>query len=72
MSRDGVAGCKTILAAEGLPLGQGEGTSVVYGMSKAVFLEGAIKAQFALDEPAGVLQNITALRANIESSSTTA
>jgi chemotaxis response regulator CheB len=72
MSRDGVAGCKTILAAEGLTPGQGEGTSVVDGMSKAVFLEGAIKAQFALDKLAGILENITALRAKIESSSTTA
>ena len=50
MGRDGVDGCKAILAAGGFTLGQDEATSVVYGMNKAAFLEGAVKAQFALDE----------------------
>ena len=50
MGRDGVDGCKAILAAGGFTLGQDEATSVVYGMNKAAFLEGAIKAQFGLDE----------------------
>ena len=45
MGRDGVEGCKAILAARGFTLGQDEGTSVVYGMNKAAFLEGAVKAQ---------------------------
>jgi two-component system, chemotaxis family, protein-glutamate methylesterase/glutaminase len=67
MGRDGVEGCKTILAARGFTLGQDEGTSVVYGMNKAAFLEGAIKAQFALDELPHVIQNIAALRAELES-----
>ena len=53
MGRDGVEGCKAILAAGGFTLGQDEATSVVYGMNKAAFLEGALKAQFALDELAG-------------------
>jgi two-component system chemotaxis response regulator CheB len=69
MGRDGVEGCKAILAARGLTLGQDEGTSVVYGMNKAAFLEGAVKAQFALEELPHVIQNITALRAEIESHS---
>ncbi len=47
MGRDGVEGCKAILAAGGFTLGQDEASSVVYGMNKAAFLEGAIKAQFA-------------------------
>ena len=58
MGRDGVDGCKAILAAGGFTLGQDEATSVVYGMNKAAFLEGAIKAQFALDELPGILQDI--------------
>jgi two-component system, chemotaxis family, protein-glutamate methylesterase/glutaminase len=63
MGRDGVDGCKAILAAGGLTLGQDEASSVVYGMNKAAFLEGAIKAQFALDELPGILQDIAAFRA---------
>ena len=66
MGRDGVDGCKAILAAGGLTLGQDEATSVVYGMNKAAFLEGAIKAQFALDEASDIIQNIAAFRAALE------
>jgi two-component system chemotaxis response regulator CheB len=66
MGRDGVSGCKAILAAGGFTLGQDEATSVVYGMNKAAFLEGAVKAQFALDELPGILQNIAAFRAEFE------
>jgi len=67
MGRDGVDGCKAILAAGGYTLGQDEVTSVVYGMNKAAFLEGAVKVQFALDELPDILRNITALRAELES-----
>ena len=67
MGRDGVEGCKAILAAGGFTLGQDEATSVVYGMNKAAFLEGAIKAQFALDELPHIIQNIAAFRAELES-----
>jgi two-component system, chemotaxis family, protein-glutamate methylesterase/glutaminase len=63
MGRDGVDGCKAILAAGGFTLGQDEASSVVYGMNKAAFLEGAIKAQFALDELTGILQDLTGSRA---------
>ena len=69
MGRDGVEGCKAILAAGGFILGQDESSSVVYGMNKAAFLEGAVKAQFSLDELPGILQNITAFRAELESTS---
>jgi len=62
MGRDGVDGCKAILAAGGLTLGQDEATSVVYGMNKAAFLEGAVKTQFALDDLASILQNLGAAR----------
>ena len=68
MGRDGVDGCKAILAAGGFTLGQDEASSVVYGMNKAAFLEGAIKAQFALDELPGILQDIAGFRAGVESS----
>jgi two-component system, chemotaxis family, protein-glutamate methylesterase/glutaminase len=67
MGRDGVEGCKAIFAAHGFTLGQDEGTSVVYGMNKAAFLEGAIKAQFALDELPHIIQNFSDLRAELES-----
>ena len=66
MGRDGVEGCKAILAAGGLTLGQDEDTSVVYGMNKAAFLEGAIKAQFTLDDAPSIVQNIVAFRAALE------
>lgn len=69
MGRDGVDGCKAILAAGGFTLGQDEATSVVYGMNKAAFLEGAIKAQFALDELPEILREIAAFRAAAESPS---
>jgi two-component system chemotaxis response regulator CheB len=70
MGRDGVDGCKAILAAGGFTLGQDEASSVVYGMNKAALLEGAIKAQFALDELPGILQDVAAFRAGIESATT--
>ena len=66
MGRDGVSGCKGILAAGGFTLGQDEATSVVYGMNKAAFLEHAIKAQFALDELSPIIQHIAAFRAELE------
>jgi two-component system chemotaxis response regulator CheB len=67
MGRDGVEGCKAILAAGGYTLGQDEATSVVYGMNKAAFVEGAIKSQFALDELPAILQDIAGFRAGGES-----
>jgi two-component system, chemotaxis family, protein-glutamate methylesterase/glutaminase len=48
MGRDGVDGCKAILAAGGRTFGQDEATSVVYGMNKVARREGAIQAEFAL------------------------
>ena len=71
MGRDGVAGCKAILAAGGLTLGQDEESSVVYGMNKAAYLEGALKAQFALDDVAEIIQNIVAFRTTFECSPAT-
>jgi two-component system, chemotaxis family, protein-glutamate methylesterase/glutaminase len=68
MGRDGVHGCKAILAAGGFTLGQDEATSVVYGMNKAAFLEGAIRTQFALDELPHLIQHIAAFRAEHEAS----
>jgi two-component system chemotaxis response regulator CheB len=69
MGRDGVEGCKAILASGGFTLGQDETTSVVYGMNKAAFLERAVKAQFALDELPGILQHFAAYRAELEAAS---
>jgi two-component system chemotaxis response regulator CheB len=50
MGRDGVAGCKRILAAGGRTFGQDEATSAVYGMNKAAYQENAIQEQFSLEE----------------------
>ena len=69
MGRDGVDGCKAITAAGGLVLGQDEASSVVYGMNKAAFVEGAVKAQFTLDELPGIFQHIAAYRDELESAS---
>ncbi len=66
MGRDGVAGCKAILAAGGFTLGQDEESSAVYGMNKAAYSEGAVKSQFALDELPGIIANIASIRAAIE------
>jgi two-component system, chemotaxis family, protein-glutamate methylesterase/glutaminase len=66
MGRDGVDGCKAILAVGGFTIGQDEESSAVYGMNKAAFTEGAVKAQFALDELAGIIKNIGSVRAAIE------
>ena len=70
MGRDGVEGCKAIQAAGGFTLGQDEATSVVYGMNKAAFVEGAIKVQFALDELPGILRDIAGFREGHESPAT--
>jgi len=67
MGRDGVEGCKAVLSAGGLTLGQDEATSAVYGMNKAAMLEGAVKAQFPLEELPDILQNIASARADFES-----
>ncbi len=66
MGRDGVDGCKAILAAGGFTLGQDEESSAVYGMNKAAYSEAAVKSQFALDELPGVIANIASIRAAIE------
>jgi len=58
MGRDGVDGCKAILAAGGFTLGQDEASSVVYGMNKAALLEDAVRAQFALDDLPAIIQNL--------------
>lgn len=58
MGRDGVDGCKNVLAAGGQTLGQDAETSVVYGMNKAAYLEGAVQAQFALPQLARVLMSL--------------
>ncbi len=64
MGRDGVDGCKAILAAGGSTFGQDEATSVVYGMNKTAFLEGAIQSQFALDDLPAILRDLAGNRAS--------
>lgn len=50
MGRDGVEGCRQILAAGGRTYGQDEATSIVYGMNKAAWEEKALTDQFAVED----------------------
>ena len=56
MGRDGVDGCKAILAAGGATYGQDEPSSCVYGMNKAAYLEGAVRSQFAAADLPAILK----------------
>jgi two-component system chemotaxis response regulator CheB len=58
MGRDGVEGCKRILAAGGITFGQDAATSVVYGMNKAAYQEGAVQRQFPLDELPAIIERL--------------
>jgi two-component system chemotaxis response regulator CheB len=59
MGRDGVEGCKKILDVGGRTFGQDEATSVVYGMNKVAFQEGAVQAQFPLDGLPALITRLT-------------
>ncbi len=59
MGRDGVIGCKRILEAGGVTYGQDESTSVIYGMNKAAYLEGALMSQFALDQLPSIIDRLS-------------
>jgi two-component system chemotaxis response regulator CheB len=58
MGRDGVEGCKKILDVGGRTFGQDEATSVVYGMNKAAFQEGAVRTQFPLEVLPAVISRL--------------
>lgn len=58
MGRDGVEGCKKILDAGGQTFGQDEPSSVVYGMNKAAFQEGAVQSQFSLPDLPALIQRL--------------
>lgn len=62
MGRDGVEGCKKILDAGGRTFGQDQATSVVYGMNKVAFQEGAVGEQFALEELPSLIARLTGER----------
>ena len=59
MGRDGVIGSKAILAVGGTTFGQDEGSSAVYGMNKAAFLEGAISFQFSLEQFPALIKRLS-------------
>jgi two-component system chemotaxis response regulator CheB len=56
MGRDGVDGCQAIIASGGMTYAQDEATSIVYGMNKAAWLEGAARAQFQPEELPTILR----------------
>jgi two-component system chemotaxis response regulator CheB len=58
MGRDGVEGCKRILAAGGTTFGQDEASSVVYGMNKAAYTEGAVRTQFPLEQLPALIERL--------------
>lgn len=60
MGRDGVDGCREILAAGGTAYGQDEASSIVYGMNKAAWEEGVLRGQFALEELPQLLMKLGA------------
>ncbi|OJW13065.1 MAG: hypothetical protein BGO49_19860 [Planctomycetales bacterium 71-10] len=62
MGRDGADGCRAILDAGGTTIGQDEATSVVYGMNKAAFLEGAVRLQFPLDDLPDLIRSLSTAR----------
>jgi len=59
MGRDGVEGCKRIIAAGGRTFGQDEATSVVYGMNKAAFIEGAVMVQFPVENLPALIEQLS-------------
>jgi two-component system, chemotaxis family, protein-glutamate methylesterase/glutaminase len=59
MGRDGVVGCKAILAAGGTTYGQDEESSSVYGMNKAAFVEGGVSSQFSLDQFPSLIKRLS-------------
>ena len=59
MGRDGVIGCKAILAGGGMTYGQDESTSSVYGMNKAAFLEGGVSFQFTLEQFPALIKRLS-------------
>lgn len=69
LSRDGVDGCKAIRAAGGIALGQDQATSLIYGPSRIALAEGALDAQFALDELPGIIRDFPAYREALERNS---
>jgi two-component system chemotaxis response regulator CheB len=58
MGRDGVDGCRQILAAGGRAYGQDEASSIVYGMNKAAADEKVLTDQFAVDDLPRLLERL--------------
>jgi two-component system, chemotaxis family, protein-glutamate methylesterase/glutaminase len=59
MGRDGVLGCKAILAAGGTTYGQDETSSVVYGMNKAAYLEEGVSFQFSIEQFPALIKRLS-------------
>ena len=57
LGRDGAEGMKALRDAGGQTIGQDEESSVVYGMPRAAFEQGAVQAQLPLDQIGGAVNN---------------
>jgi two-component system chemotaxis response regulator CheB len=58
MGRDGVDGCRAMLAAGGQTFAQDESTSIVFGMNKAAISEGVAGRIFKAEELPGILRDL--------------
>ena len=56
MGRDGARGAGLVRAAGGSTFGQDEATSIVYGMNKCAWQEGAIQTQFPLEKLPSIIR----------------
>jgi two-component system chemotaxis response regulator CheB len=59
MGRDGVDGCRALLAAGGDTFAQDEATSIVFGMNKAAINEGVAGMVFKAEELPSLLRTLT-------------
>jgi two-component system chemotaxis response regulator CheB len=60
MGQDGAEGMATIRASGGFTIGESEASCVIYGMSRAAELRGAVDCMLPLEEIAGFLEGMTA------------
>ena len=61
MGQDGAEGMATIRASGGFTIGESETSCVVYGMSRAAEMRGAVVCMLSLPEIISFLESLTAI-----------